>query len=376
MSTTLRLHPVDPSRRADVRRFADLPFALYRDQAQWVPPVRADARRALDPRRHPFYLHSEAAFFLAEEGRDTLGRIGVADHRNYNAHHGTRTAFFWCFEVVDDPAVARLLLDGAAEWAARRGLDLLVGPKGPMLGDGIGMLVEGFEHRPALGVAYNHPYYPGLVEAAGFGKDTDFLTGRLLRHHHLPEAFFAAADEAGAARGYRAFAFRSRRQIRQWLPRFAAVYNEAFRPTWEYTPLTEEEVRAAVERLLPVIEPNLIRLVLQGNEIVGFLIAYPDISAALQRTGGRVWPFGWAILLRERSRTRWANINGMGLLPAHQGTGANAVLYAALARSVGGVRFEGADVVQVDERNAAMVSNLTAIGVPWHQRHRVYRRPI
>jgi GNAT superfamily N-acetyltransferase len=154
------------------------------------------------------------------------------------------------------------------------------------------------------------------------------------------------------------------------------VYNEAFRPTWEYTPLTDDEVRSAVERLLPVIEPDLIRLVLQGDDIVGFLIAYPDISAALQRTGGRLWPFGWAALLRERSRTRWANINGMGLLPAHQGTGANAVLYAALARSVGRVRFEGADVVQVDERNAAMVANLTAIGVPWHQRHRVYRRPI
>ncbi len=376
MSPTLRLRPVDPDRRADVRRFAALPFALYRDSAQWVPPIRSDARLALDRRRHPFYRHSEAAFFLVEEGRETLGRIGVADHRNYNAYHGTRTAFFWCFETVDDAAVAGLLLDGAAEWAGRRGLDLLVGPKGPMLGDGIGLLVEGFEHRPALGVAYNPPYYRRLLEQAGFEKDTDFLTGRLLRQHHLPEAFFAAADEAGAARGYRPFAFSSRREIRRWLPRFTAVYNEAFRPTWEYTPLTEAEVAAAVERLLPVMEPNLIRLVLQGDDIVGFLIAYPDISAALQRTGGRVWPFGWVSLLRERRHTRWANINGMGLLPAHQGTGANAVLYAALARSVGGVRFEGADVVQVDERNSPMVANLTAIGIPWHQRHRVFRRPI
>jgi hypothetical protein len=376
VAPAVHLHPVDPESRSDVRRFTGLPFALYRDSAQWVPPVRSDARLALDRRRHPFYRHSEAAFFLAVDGKDTLGRIGVAEHRNYNRHHGTRTAFFWCFEAVGDAAVADLLLDGAAEWAGGRGLNLLVGPKGPMLGDGIGMLVEGYEHRPALGVAYNPPHYPNLVEAAGFEKDTDFLTGRLYRHHHLPEAFFAAADEAGAARGYRAFAFSSRRQIREWLPRFTAVYNEAFRPTWEYTPLTEEEVRAAVERLLPVIEPDLIRLVLQGDDIVGFLIAYPDISAALQRTGGRLWPFGWATLLRERSRTRWANINGMGLLPAHQGTGANAVLYAALARSVGGVRFEGADIVQVDERNTAMVANLTAIGVPWHQRHRVYRRPI
>jgi len=372
----LRLHRVDPDRRADVRRFAALPFALYRDCPQWVPPLKADARRTLDRRRQPFYRHSTAESFLVEDGGRDLGRIAVADHRNYNRHHGTRTALFWNFECVDDPAAAALLFEAAADWATGRGLDLMIGPKGPLLGEGVGLLVEGFEHRPPLGVPYHPPYYARLLEGLGFEKDTDFLTGRLWRHHHLPEEFFAAADAAGAEHGYRAFAFSNRAEIRRWLPRFTIAYNEAFAATWEYMPLTEEEVRFAVGRLLPVIDPGLVRLVLQDDELVGFMIAYPDISAALQRTGGRLLPFGWALLLREKRRTRWANINGMGLLPGHRGTGANAVLYAALARSVGTVRFEGADVVQVDEHGAAMVANLTAIGVPWHQRHRVYRRPL
>ncbi|MBN2113252.1 MAG: hypothetical protein JW785_03895 [Acidimicrobiia bacterium] len=372
----MRLHRVDPERRTDLRRFVALPFALYRGCPQWVPPLRGEARRALDRRRQPFYRHSAAGFFLVEDGGRDVGRIAVADHRNYNRHHGSHTALFWDFECAEDPAAAALLFQAATDWAAGRGLDLMIGPKGPLLGEGVGLLVEGFEHRPPLGVAYHHPYYAGLLEGLGFEKDTDFLTGRLLRQHHLPEEFFAAADAAGAERGYRAFVFPSRAEIRRWLPRFTAAYNEAFGATWEYIPLTEEEVRCAVERLLPVMDPGLIRLVLQGDDLVGFMIAYPDISAALQRIGGRLWPFGWALLLREKHRTRWANINGMGLLPDHRGTGANAVLYAALARSVGTVRFEGADVVQVDEHGAAMVANLTAIGVPWHQRHRVYRRSI
>ena len=359
-----------------MRRYLALPFALYGECPQWVPPVRSDARLVFDRRRHPFYQHSTAAFFMVEEGSEVRGRIAVADHRRYNEYHGTRTAFFWSLETTDDLAVSSLLLDAASEWAQHRGLDVLVGPKGPLLGDGIGLLVEGFEHRPAMGVAYNHPYYPPLLEGAGFVKETDFLTGRLMRHHHLPEAFYEAAEQAGAARGYRAVPFTSRAHILRWLPRFTAVYNEAFRPTWEYMPLTEAEVEAAVRRLLPIIEPGLIRLVMQEDDIVGFLISYPDVSAALQRTGGRMWPLGWLALLREKRSTRWANINGMGLLPSHQGTGANAVLYAAVARSVGSVRFEGADVVQVDERNTAMIANLSAIGVPWHHRHRVYRRPI
>jgi len=367
---------VDPSRRSEVRRFVSLPFALYRDCPQWVPPLRAEAARALDRRRHPFYLHSEAAFFLVEEGGTALGRIAVAENCKFNRHHGTRTAFFWAFEAVDDAAVARLLFDGAAQWAAERGLDLLMGPKGPMVGDSIGLLVEGFDHRPPLGIGYHHPYYEGLVQGAGFEKETDFLTGRLVRQQHLPEAFFSAADEAGAAHGYRAFAFSSRRQMRAWMPRFTDVLNEAFVNTWEYIPSSVEEVAYAVGQFLPIMDPGLVRLVMHGDDIVGFLIVYPDVSAALQRTGGRLWPLGWMDIKRESRRTRWANINGMGLLPAHRGTGANAVLYAALARSMGILRFDGADVVQVDERNVPMVANLTAIGVPWNRRHRVYRRPI
>jgi hypothetical protein len=110
----LRLQPVDPSHRAEVRRFVALPFSLYRGSPQWVPPVRSEARLALRTRRHPFYRHSEAAFFLVEDGKRALGRIAVADHHNYNSHHGTRTAFFWCFETVDDAAVTGLLLDAAA----------------------------------------------------------------------------------------------------------------------------------------------------------------------------------------------------------------------------------------------------------------------
>jgi hypothetical protein len=373
----VRVRPIDTTLRRDLRRFLALPFHLYRNCPQWVPPLRADARLPLDRRRHPIYLHSEAAFFVVEADGETVGRLAVLDHRLYNHSHGTRTAFFNSFEATDDPEVAGLLFQTAAAWAARRGLDSLAGPKGFMFGDGIGLLVEGFEHRPALGIPYNHAYYSALVEGCGFVKETDFLSGTLRRtDHHLPEGFLAAAEAAAAAEGYRTRVFHSRGELRRWLPRFAAIYNQAFAANWEFSPLTDEEIAAVGRRFLPILDPSLVRLVVAGDEPVGYLIAYPDVSAALQRRGGRLLPLGWAGLLRERSRTRWANINGMGLLPSHRGTGANAVLYTALARSVADLRFDGAEVVQVEERNAPMISNLAAVGVPWHKRHRVYRRPL
>ena len=98
---------LDPARHRQVRRFAALPFALYRDCPQWCPPLRRDVAHALDRKRHPFYRHSEAAFFLAEEAGRAVGRIAVMENRNFNAARGRRDAFFYFFESADDPAGRR-----------------------------------------------------------------------------------------------------------------------------------------------------------------------------------------------------------------------------------------------------------------------------
>jgi len=161
---------LDTSDRRQVRQFLDLPFRIYRDIPQWVPPLAPDARFTLDRRRHPFYQHSAAAFFLATQADREVGRIAALDNRNYNDFNKERTAFFYLFECEDDRPAAQALFQAAFEWARARGLNRIVGPKGFTALDGLGLLVKGFEHRPALGLPYNPPYYPALVEAAGFDR--------------------------------------------------------------------------------------------------------------------------------------------------------------------------------------------------------------
>ena len=113
--------------------------------------------------------------------------------------------------------------------------------------------------------------------------------------------------------------FRSKRELRQWVGRIQQVYNAAFAQRIEYCPVTEEEDRAIGERLLAIADPRLVKLVMKGEEMVGFLFAFPDISAAIQRTRGRLWPFGWVTLLREFKCTDWVAVNGVGLVPGHRG---------------------------------------------------------
>jgi hypothetical protein len=188
------IHRLDLTNRRDVRRYIEFPFHLYRESKLWVPPFVNDVRAQLDPNHHPFYEHSEAAFFLALEGDEVVGRIAVLDNARYNEYKGERTAFFYHFDVVHDRAVSRALFDAAFDWARGRCLDLMWGPKGFTALDGRGLLVEGFEHRPAMGIAYNYPYYGELVEDAGFEKQLDFLSAYIDRQMGIPSRVFEVGE--------------------------------------------------------------------------------------------------------------------------------------------------------------------------------------
>jgi len=371
----MHIHRLDPHNRRDVRRYVEFPFRLYRDSPLWVPPFVNEVRATLDPAHHPFYQHSQAAFFLALEGQEVVGRLAVIDNRRYNEYHGERTAFFYHFESVEDRAVSRGLFDAAAEWARGRGLSRLWGPKGFLAADGQGLLVEGFEHRPALGIAYNFPYYDALLRDAGFEKQLDFISAYIDREISLPPHFLEVAEKVKQRRGFRSVNFRTKDELRAMIPRITQVYNQSFVEVQGYTPITDQEARAIGERILAIADPTLIKLLMREDEIVGFVLAYPDISAAVQRCRGRMWPTGWLHIMREFKRTQWINFNGAGILEQYRGLGGNALLYAELFHTlIDQLQYQYGDLVQVQETNYRMVQELEAVGVRPYKKHRVYRR--
>jgi hypothetical protein len=371
----MHIHRLDPTNRRDVRRYVKFPFRLYRESALWVPPFVGDVRAQLDPNSHPFYEHSEAAFFVALEGDEVVGRIAVLDNARHNEHHGRRTAFFYHFDAVDDRTVAHALFDAAFDWARGRELDLMWGPKGFLAVDGQGVLVEGFEHRPAMGIPYNYPYYDDLLADVGFERQLDFISAYIDRQISLPPRFLEIAEKVKQRRGFRSLNFRTKADLRALIHRITAVYNESFVEVQGYTPVSEAETEVIADRILAVADPTLIRVLMKGDELVGFVLAYPDLSAAVQRCRGRMWPTGWYHLLREFRRTQWLNFNGIAILQRYRGLGGNALLYAELYHTLmGRTQYQYADLVQVQETNFRMVQELEAVGVRPYKKHRVYQR--
>jgi len=373
------IEKVDTGDKAQTKRFVQYYYDLYRDCPQWVPPLFVDAYLPLNRKKHPFFEHSDGDFFVAVRDGQVVGRIFAGENRPFNEYHKTRKAQFYFFDAEDDQQTAATLFDAAFDWARKHDLDVMIGPKGLSPFDGYGIQVEGFEHRQMMTMMnYNYDYYPRLVEALGFEKEVDFVSCYLpAEAFRIPERVERIAQRVKERGSLAVKEFKSKRELVQWAQRIGRAYNKTFINNWEYYPFTQGDVDYAVQNVFMVADHRLFKIILHGEDIVGFLFAFPDVSAALQRAKGRLFPFGILDILLEMKRTKTVSGNGMGVLPEFQGTGGNALLYYELGRTALGFnQFEFVEMTQVAETTRQMRADLKNLNGVEYKNHRVYHRAV
>ncbi len=371
----LQITKVDTASRYDANRFIELQFALYRDCSQWVPPLIGDMKLQLNRRKYPYYEHSEADFFIAERDGRPVGRIAALNNTRYNDYRKSHTAFFYFFEVENDAEASQALFRSLEDWARVRRLDRVVGAKGFLQADGMGILVDGFEYRPAMGIPYNFPYYGELIEAAGYTRQRDFISTYLPGSVDLPPRLYEIAEKMMLKRDFTVRRFASKSELRAMIPAIVEAYNQTFSDNWEFAPITPREAKVIGDRLLTIADPKLIKLVMKGDRIAGFLFGFPNLSEAICRSNGRLWPFGWFWLLREFKRARWIDLNGAGVLAPYRGLGINAIMYVEMTKTVKEGGFEHADMVQMEE-HVLTLNDSETIGAKVFKVHRIYEKSL
>ncbi len=372
----MRIRKLNLSNRQDVKQFIQFPFDLYGRHPYWVPPLRSDMRFVLDRDRYPFFQHSTADFFVAEHKQETLGRIAAISNNRYNEFNQSRTAFFYFFECVEDPDVSSALFEAVSEWAVSRNHNQIYGPKGMLQGDGIGLLVDGFNYLPAMGIAYNFPYYDRLVKSAGFTKKADYLSARLTTIDDVSEKVRRIAEKVKQRSGFWVRKFSTKKELLETAPEIREVYNQAFGSGEGFSPITEDEILVIANRIASIADPRLIKLVYHGEKIIGFLFAYPNIGRGLQKARGRLFPLGWFHLMRAFKTTKMLDANGIGVHPDYQGLGATAVLYTEMANSLEEFEFKHVETVQTREDNLASLGESSNFEYEWYKTHRIYTKSL
>ena len=368
----MKIRILDTYNKKDVARFIQLPFDLYHDNPNWIPPLVNDMRFNMDRDRHPTYRHADVDFLIAESEGQTLGRLAVIHNRHHSEMTHRQCGFFYYFDAVNDKQVSGALFQTACDWAVKRGLTEITGPRGLLRFDGTGLLVKGFEYPAAAGMAYNDPYYDELVIDAGFVKLTDHFSGFMPSDYTLPDEMKRFAEKVKAKTCYSVKTFSSKEELRKWIKPLGDVFNSSFALGRDFYPVTEEEFALTASRLLSIVRPELIKFILYGDQMVGFILAYPDVADALRQTKGRLLPFGWITLMQAPRKSKRLLLNGYGLLPEHQGRGATALMYMEMYQSGKPMGFESAESLQVDEGNYRSWAEHEHLKIVFHKAHRSY----
>ena len=369
---------IDLTNKAQINEFVMFPFKLYENCPQWVPPFIGDIKLMLNPKKHPFYEHSEAEFFATYQDDTLVGRIALMENKPFNKYHNTKKAQFYLLDFIEDIKVASELFRQAEEWAKQRGLTELVGPKGFSAFDGYGIQIEGFEYDQMMTMMnYNYPYYPQFMEQLGFEKDVDFVSCYLdMQKFNMPEKVHEVARRVQEKGKFQVKRFKDKRDLSNWAGRIGETYNKAFVNNWEYYPLTDREIKFVLDNILIVAVPKLMKIITYEDEVIGSLFAFPDVTKALKRNKGRITPWGIIDILIEQKRSKFISLNGVGVLEIYQGRGANALLYSEIYHTMSDSGYTEAELTQVANTAVQMRKDLITVGGREYKNHRVYKRLI
>jgi GNAT superfamily N-acetyltransferase len=362
----------------DLKRFIDLPYRLHARDPLWVPPLRRDVKLLLSRDKNPFFEHAEAEYFIAERGREVIGRIAAISNRLHNETHGDRVGFFGFFDSIDDQSVANALFEAAADWCRSRNHDVLRGPASFSVNDECGLLVDGFDTPPALMMPHNPRYYIPLLERAGFSKAKDlwvYQGGHPEQYYPVPERLARGTELIRQRQGINIRPL-DLKNFEGEIERIKELYNSAWEKNWGFVPMTEHEIDHLAEQFKPVVIPDLVPMAEKDGKLIGFGIALPDLNVVFRRhRSGRLFPLIldllWSLKMKRIHRAR---ILLLGVHPDYHGKGVDAMLYHWIWTRAEKWRMTWGEAGWILEDNAAMNAGLEKMTFKVYKTYRLYDR--
>jgi hypothetical protein len=315
--------------RKEQKQFLEFPWTLYRDDPNWIPPLRGNQQELAGFKHHPFYNQAEGQAFLAVRGSEVQGRILGLVNRAHNERHKEQRGFFGFFESVDDPQVAGGLLDAVRRWLAERNIEQLRGPANPSFNYECGMLIDGFDSPPTFMMTYNPSYYPRLLEDYGFRKAQDLYAynGHSDMLATIDPKLKFIVEEATRRFNVKLRSLDKSRFLED-VRMFLDIYNKSLVGTWGFVPFSDEELEHTAKGLKHLIVPELTCVAEVEGRPVGAMFALLDYNPRIKQIDGRLFPFGFIRLLWNRKRIPKARLLSANVLPEFQLWGLGLVLGA------------------------------------------------
>jgi GNAT superfamily N-acetyltransferase len=310
-----------------LQSFIQFPFSLYEKNPFWVPPLITDEINTLRREKNPAFEFCEARYWLAYEGGKIVGRIAaIINHRHMEKWGQNFMRFGW-IDFIDDYSVSSTLLGTVETWARDKGMEAVHGPLGFTNLDHSGMLIEGFEELATMATTYNFPYYPKHLEYLAYQKHTDWVEYELTISPEPNETIARIAKLSLQRNKLHLLKTRKKKELLPYARDLFDLYNQEYRTLYSAVPLSERQIEGAIKQYFGLISPKFVPVVLdEQGKMVAFGIVLPSLSHALQKAGGRIFPFGFFHLLKALHKNDRADLYLVAVRDQYQGKGVNAIM--------------------------------------------------
>ena len=375
---SVEIRKINPTRSA-LKKFVKFGIDFYKDNPYYVPPLLTDDVNTLNPKVNPAFDFCEAQSFMAYRDGKPVGRITAIINSVVNERSGEKSMRFGFVDFIDDDEVVDALFNAASQWGREKGMTSMVGPLGFTDMDHEGMLVEGFEETGTMATIYNYPYYPAQMERMGFSKEADWVEFYLKIPDAIPEKYQRIADLVMKRNNLKIKKFKSRKKVKKeyGIPLFELI-NEAYDKLYGYSPLTPRQIQYYVNMYLGIINLDLVTIVTDADDkLVAVGISIQSFSKALQKSRGRLFPFGWYHLLKAlRGKSDAVDLLLIAVKPEYQNKGVNALLFTDLIPYYQKYGFRHAESNPELEDNAKVQDQWSYFDARQHRRRRSFRKEI
>ena len=366
--------------KRDLRRFIEFANDLYRDCENYCPPLYLDEKAVFNRKENPAYDVCESVEYLAYEDGRIVGRIcGIVNHRA-NEHWKVKKVRFGWFDFVDDERVSKALLDAVVQWGKSKGMDKLNGPVGFTDLDHEGLLIEGFEYLAPMASLYNFPYYERHIENYGLTKENDWIEFQITPPAELPERIARAVKIAAERSHVRIDKVHNvKTLLKKYKYTFFDLIDECYSVLYNFSPLTQRQKEYYSNYYFSILNFDFVSIVVNAkDEIVGLGVSMPDISAAVRKTDGKLFPFGWYHLLKALKAKQYEAVDLLiiAVRPDYQGKGINSLILAEQYPyfiKYGVKRVETTSIMETNWKNQA---NWEMFPHKQHKRRRAYVKDI
>lgn len=353
--------------KKQVDAFHQLPYSIYKNDKNWIPPLRMMVESIFDPDKNNALSSGDACrWIIYHENGELVGRIAAFYTESYSSQSGQPTGGVGFFECVDDQKVADVLFDTAKEWLKEAGKEAMDGPIN--LGENFfnwGLLVDGFMPQ-TFGMNYHPKYYRKLWEGYGFQVYYQQFSYHLnITSPDLPERFWKIAAWVAKKPTFK-FEHLTFKDQEKYIADFLKIHEQAWSKHDNYKPIDPQDLRDMIKQSKTMLEEDFIWYAYHEGEPIAFFMMIPDANQLFKHFwNGKMNLFRALkmMYLKKKKVINRCRVIVMGVIPKFQKSGIESGIFYHLRQVL--LKKDWYDEMElswVGDFNPKMISLFEAVG--------------